>query len=130
MAQHARLKVDTELNVYFRDPHSPWQRGTNENTNGLLRQYFPKSLTQKATSRAIRLMPSWMAARVTKASSVEARFSKSLARRRFRPNQEKVRSTTHRRLITSNPTALGLRLTISSRSGWLPAAASYVCWAS
>lgn len=42
MAQHARLRIDTGLTVYFCDPRSPWQRGTNENTNGLLRQYFPK----------------------------------------------------------------------------------------
>lgn len=42
MAQHAQLRVDADLPIYFCDPHSPWQRGTNENTNGLLRQYFPK----------------------------------------------------------------------------------------
>jgi IS30 family transposase len=42
MADHARLKVDAGVQVYFCDPHSPWQRATNENTNGLLRQYFPK----------------------------------------------------------------------------------------
>jgi IS30 family transposase len=42
MAQHAQLRIDTGLAVYFCDPHSPWQRATNENTNGLLRQYFPK----------------------------------------------------------------------------------------
>jgi IS30 family transposase len=42
MAQHARLRIDSGLQVFFCDPQSPWQRGTNENTNGLLRQYFPK----------------------------------------------------------------------------------------
>jgi len=42
MAQHAKLRIDTGLTVYFCNPQSPWQRGSNENTNGLLRQYFPK----------------------------------------------------------------------------------------
>jgi len=42
MSQHVQLKIDTGVAIYFCDPRSPWQRGTNENTNGLLRQYFPK----------------------------------------------------------------------------------------
>ena len=42
MSQHAQLKIATGLHIYFCDPQSPWQRGTNENTNGLLRQYFPR----------------------------------------------------------------------------------------
>lgn len=42
MAQHAQLKTDTGIQLYFCDPQSPWERSTNENTNGLLRQYWPK----------------------------------------------------------------------------------------
>jgi len=42
MAQHAQLRIDTGLEIYFGHPHSPWQRDKNEKTNGLLRQYFPQ----------------------------------------------------------------------------------------
>ena len=52
MAEHVRFSVDTHIDVYFCDPHSPWQRGSNENTNGLLRQYFPKNADLSVYTRA------------------------------------------------------------------------------
>jgi len=52
MAEHARFSVATGVPVYFCDPHSPWQRGSNENTNGLLRQYFPRSTDFKAVTQS------------------------------------------------------------------------------
>ena len=52
MAKHKSFTVATKVQVYFCDPQSPWQRGSNENTNGLLRQYFPKKTDSSGYSQA------------------------------------------------------------------------------
>ena len=52
MSNHANFTLTTGIPVFFCDPHSPWQRGSNENTNGLLRQYFPKGVDLTSLTRA------------------------------------------------------------------------------
>jgi len=52
MADHAQIAIDAAIDIYFCDPHSPWQRGSNENTNGLLRQYWPKGADMRHLTQA------------------------------------------------------------------------------
>ena len=52
MAEHAPFTIDTQISVFFCDPHSPWPRGSHENSSGLLRQYFPKTADLSVYTRA------------------------------------------------------------------------------
>ena len=86
MSQHARLRTDTGLRIYFCEPRSPWQRGTNENTNGLLRQYFPKGTdfsrhgveTLQAVASALNNRPRKTLGWRTPAEAVKACLSSSV----------------------------------------------------
>ena len=69
LAAHKRFTLATDIKVYFCDPQSPWQRGTNENTNGLLRQYLPKGLD---ISRVLAGQPRCHCAKIERASSEDS----------------------------------------------------------
>lgn len=91
MAHHEELAQKAKLNVYFADPHSPWQRGTNENTNGLIREYFPKGMDlSKVTTQELR------------------RVEKELNERPRKVHGFYTAGEMYRSILTGKPVALGL----------------------
>jgi hypothetical protein len=92
MAQHTQLRIDTGLPVYFCDPQSSWQRATNENTNGLLRQYFPRGTDLArhgaedlaAVAAALNARP-----RKTLGWKTPPRYSTSTSRRQLEPGSDR-----------------------------------------
>jgi hypothetical protein len=101
MSEHRRFSVETGVEVYFCDPRSPWQRGSNENTNGLLRQYFPKgeSLEEGVTQERL----DEVAGKLNRRAAKDARISDP--GREARRADRRPRGGRRRALISLRPTA-------------------------
>ena len=97
MAQHERLALSTGMRIFFADPHAPWQRGSNENTNGLLRQYFPKGTSLSGFDQA---------ELDTVADSLNGRPRKTLD---FATPSEQFSALLAERAATNNATDAGVR---------------------
>ena len=111
LAQHAQLKIDTGLDVFFADPHSPWQRGMNENTNGLLRQYFPKGTD----------LSRWTAAEIEAvATTLNSRPRKVLGWKTQPPKPSTNTYTLFNRPVLLRPVESGIfRTTNVMARGWI-----------